>query len=238
MKTAFITGGGRGVGKGFTDFFLKEGFQVFISVRDPGKVDEQLKKQKNLAIVKMDVSDDESIKTAFKEVQKKTDHIDFLINNAGLNKESATNNKKELVSNLKDLDRKSLLKMFDVNSISPMIVLKEFVSLMKSNPSFVINITSGRSTYKDELDFLNNSGNYGYKSSKAALNLMTFASIFDLPKNVKTFAVHPGNVKTEMNQRGTDDPETQAAKIIDITNHWKEEFNGKFLRFDGTFYPL
>ncbi|MDO8538126.1 MAG: SDR family NAD(P)-dependent oxidoreductase [archaeon] len=238
MKTAFITGGGKGLGKGFSDFFLKQGFQVFIGVLSLKEVEPELAKQKNLVIVTMDVSSDDSIKKAFNEVKSKTDNIDFLINNAGLNKDSATNNHKELVCNLKDLDRKSLLKMFDINSVSPMLVLKEFVALMKSNPSFVINITSGRSTYNDELDFLNNSGNYGYKSSKAALNLMTFASVYDLPSNVKTFAVHPGNVLTEMNQRGTDNPEIQAGKVIDITSQWKEEFNGKFLRFDGTLYKL
>lgn len=238
MKTAFITGGGKGLGKGFTKFFLKQDFQVFIGVLGEKEVDAELAKEKNLVIVKLDVSSDESIKTAFKEVQKKTDHIDFLINNAGLNKDSATGNKKELVCNLKDLDRRALLKMFDINSVAPMLVLKEFVALMKNNPSFVINITSGRSSYKDELMASNNSGNYGYKASKSALNLMTFASVFDLPQNVKTFAVHPGNVQTEMNPKGTDDPQIQAEKVIEITNHWKEEFNGKFLRFDATLYPL
>ena len=87
MKTAFITGGGKGLGKGFAKFFLKQGFQVFIGVLSQKEVDSELAKEKNLAIIKMDVSSDESIKAAFKEVQKKTDHIDFLINNAGLNKD-------------------------------------------------------------------------------------------------------------------------------------------------------
>lgn len=159
-----------------------------------------------------------------------------MVNNAGLNKDSATNGKKELVCNLKDLDRKSLLKIFDVNTISPIMIVKTFLPLLKSQPSFIVNISSGRSSYKDE--YVNTSGNYGYRASKAALNLITFSSIFDLPKNVKTFAVHPGGVKTDMNPTGVHDPFQQAGKIIGITKNWKEEFNGKFLRFDGTFYPL
>ena len=159
----------------------------------------------------MNVSDDESIKSVFKEVSKKVDHVDYLINNAGLNKDSATNGKKELVCNLNALDRESLLKMFNVNSISPMMVIKFFLPLLHSTPSFVINITSARSSYKDE--YPNTNGNYGYRASKAALNMMTFSSLFDLPKNVKTFVVHPGGVKTDMNPTGEHDPIEQAKKL-------------------------
>ena len=221
---------------GFSKYFLNEGFKVFIGVRQPKKVSAELKKNKNLIIIKLDVSDDKSIKVAFKEVSNQTDHLDYLINNAGLNKDSATNGNKELVCNLKDLDRISLLKMFDVNSVSPMMVLKSFLPLLNSQYSFVINITSGRSSYKDE--YPNTNGNYGYRASKAALNLMTFSSLFDLPKNVKTFAVHPGGVKTDMNPTGEHDPVEQAKMIVDISKNWKDEYNGKFLRFDGSFYPL
>jgi NAD(P)-dependent dehydrogenase (short-subunit alcohol dehydrogenase family) len=236
MKTAFVTGGGRGLGKGFAKYFLDKGFQVFIGVRNPKKVGEDLENNKNLVAVKIDVSDDESIKSAFQEVAKKADHIDYLINNAGLNKDSATNNKKGLVCNLNVLDRASLLKMFNVNSISPMMVIKFFLPLLNSKPSFVVNISSARSSYKDE--YPNSNGNYGYRGSKAALNMMTFSSLFDLPQNVKTFAVHPGGVKTDMNPTGEHKPIEQAKRIINITENWKDEFNGKFLRFDGTFYPL
>ena len=236
MNKAFITGGGRGIGKGFATYFLNTGFQVFIGVRNPAKVVPELSKRKNLYVIKLDVSDDLSINEAFLEVCKHTNHIDYLVKNAGLNKDSATGNHKELVCNLKDLSRSHLVKMFDLNAVSPIMVLKSFVPLLKNNPSFVINISSGRSSYKDE--YPNAIGNYGYRASKAALNLMTWSSLLDLPKNIKTFAVHPGGVKTEMNPTGDMDPTIQAEKIIDISKKWKEEYNGKFLRFDGSLYPL
>lgn len=236
MRSVFITGANRGLGKGFVEYFLNQGFKTFVGVRNPSSFDSKLSSNPNLVIVPIDVADDESIKKAVAIVSEKTDHLDYLINNAGTNKDSATNNHKELVCNLSQLDRKSLLKMFDINSISPMIVLKYFLPLLKNSSSFVINITSGRSSYKDEIP--NTNGNYGYRASKAALNLMTFSSLFDLPKNVKTFAVHPGSVKTDMNPVGTDLPIEQAKKIINITRNWKEEFNGKFLRYNGILYPL
>ncbi len=236
MKTAFITGANRGLGRGFAEQFLDRGFQVFAGVLEPEKVDPQLKSRPNLFIVKLDISDDFSIKLAFNEVSKQTNHIDYLVNNAGLNKNTASGGKIELVSTLKDLDRGLMLKMFDVNAIGPMMVLKEFIPMMTESPSFVINVSSNRASYQDEHP--NQYGDYAYRGSKAALSLMTFASLHDLPANVKTFSVHPGWMKTDMNPNGTDDPRIQAGKIIEITENWKDEFNGRFLRYDGTLYPL
>lgn len=236
MKTAFVTGGGRGIGRGFTEYLLASNFQVIIGVRNLQNVSDDLKKRKKLFIVPLDVSDDVSIKKAYDMTCQYVDHLDYLVNNAGLNKDTATDNHKELVCNLKDLDRKSLLKMFDVNAVSPIMVVKSFIPLLKNDPAYIINITSGRASYKDE--YPNQTGNYGYRASKAALNFMTFASTWDIPRFVRTFAVHPGGVKTDMNPTGEHNAIEQAEKIITITKNWKAEFNGKFLRFDGTLYPL
>ena len=160
----------------------------------------------------------------------------MIVNNAGVNKDTATNNHKEYVCNLGSLKREDLLKMFDVNSISPLMILQKFPPLLTSDPSFVINISSCRASFHDEFD--NSTGNYGYRASKIALNMLTFCSVKDLPSNVKTFAVHPGSVKTNMNQQGDQTPYEQAEKIISITKNWKEEFNGRFLRYNGVEYPL
>lgn len=235
MKYAFVTGTSRGLGKGFVEYFLDQGFLVFAGTRKLGGFDSKLKTHKNIRLIKIDSSSDKSIQKAFKKVKRETDHLNYLINNGGVNKDSATGNKKEKVCNLLELDRKSLLTMFNVNSIGPMIIIKEFIGLLNKKPSFIINISSCRASYNDE--YTNSSGNYGYRTSKIALNMMTFCSLHDLPKNVKTFSVHPGGVKTDMNPTGTDDPYEQAEKMINITKNWKEEFNGKFLRYEGVFYP-
>ena len=231
MKTALVTGANRGLGKGFVEYLVSHGYMVFAGVR---KLDSIVATDKVIP-VELDISSDESIKDAFKYISSKTKSLDLVVNNAGVNKVSATNNNKELVSKLDKLDRKSLNIMFDVNAVSPLILTKEFLPLLTSTPSFVINISSCRASFNDE--YPNSSGNYGYRASKSALSMLTFCSVMDLPKNVKTFSVHPGDVKTDMNEDGTDLPFDQAKKIIDITNNWKDEMNGRFLRYDGTYYP-
>ncbi len=233
MKYALITGAGRGLGKGFVDYLLDQGYFVFAGLRE---FRSEFKNKEGLEYVTLDVSDDKSIGDCLNEISSKTDHLDLLINNAGVNKDSVTNNHKELVCNLEKLDRKLLLEMFNVNSISPIINTQRFLGLLKSNPSFVINISSCRASFHDE--FENSNGNYGYRASKIALNMMTFCSIKDLPENVKTFAIHPGSVKSEMNPVGDQTPYDQAEKIISITRNWKDEFNGQFMRWSGKKYPL
>lgn len=236
MKSAFVTGANRGLGLGFVEFLLSEGFQVFGGVLNPANFASPIKDNPNLHIIKLDVTNDEQINEAVSEVSKFTDSLDLLINNAGVNKDTVTNNHKELVCELDKLDRNLLLEMLDVNTVSPIMMTKHFLPLLKSDPSFVVNISSCRASYHDE--FESASANYGYRASKTALNMMTFCSTKDLPENVMTFAVHPGDVKTDMNPNGHSLPYEQAGKIIAITKDFDKNHNGKYLRYDGSLYPL
>lgn len=235
MKTVFITGANRGLGKGFVEYCLNQGYKVFAGTRNPQTFDPELIKNSNLTVVAIDISDDKSIENAYKLISSQTQSIDYLINNAGVNKDTATNNHKELVNELTSLDRDKLLSMFDINTISPIMLLKQFLPLLNINPSFVINISSNRASINDLMT--NTAGNYGYRASKAALNMMTWCTLHDLPENIKTFSVAPGSVKTDMNPTGDSLPVEQAEKIINITKTWNDELNGRFLQFDGTLYP-
>lgn len=234
MKTAFITGANRGLGYGFVQYLLQEGYEVFAGTRD---IDTTLQHNKYLHWIKLDVKDDTSITEAVQAISKFTDHLDLLVNNAGINKDTGDIKGVPLTTKLNHLHRSALIDMFNVNTIGPMMVLKHCLPLLTASASaFVINITSCRASYHDE--FENISGNYGYRASKTALNMMTFCSLFDLPSSVKTFAVHPGNVKSDMNPHGDNEPIDRAEKIMRIVKNWNEGFNGKFLRHDGTLYPL
>ena len=233
MKYAFVTGAGRGLGVGFVDYLLDQGYFVFAGVRE---IKEDYKNKENLAYIVCDVSSDDSIQKCFETISSKTDILDLIVNNAGVNKDSVTNGHKEKVSELKNLDRKLILEMFNVNTVSPIIIVQKFFDLLKSNPCFVINVSSCRSSTHDE--FEGGYPNYGYASSKSALNMMTFRLSKELPKNIKTFAVHPGSVKTDMNQQGDQTPYDQAKNILEITKNWKDEFNGKFMNWNGSQYLL
>ncbi len=231
MKSAFITGANRGLGYGFVEYLLKEGFQVFAGTR---VLSDNLPENENLIWVQCDVTDDISIDKAVEAIKEKTKGLSFLINNAGVNKDTIAEGDKDLVSKLGCLDRKALLGMFDINAISPIIVVQKFLPLLTADPCFIINISSARASFG--LGHGGSTANYGYASSKAALNMMTFCSEEELPQNVKTFTVNPGGVRTDMNPDGPNEPIKKAEKIIGLTAKWKDEFNGKFLHHDGTIH--
>lgn len=233
MKTAFVTGSGQGLGKAFVKVLQEKGYFVFASVRTDAQ-----KKRKTLSqeYIVCDVSEDNSIKSAVKYIASKTTSLDLIVNNAAVNKDSVTGNHKELVNNLESLSREHLLKMFNINAISPIMITKYFLNLLKGEPSFIINISSCRASYHGEM--VDRNPNYGYKASKAALNMFTYNLTRELPKNVKTFAVHPGDMKTDMNPDGPQSSKLQAKRILRIIDNWKEENNGLFLRWSGERYPL
>lgn len=233
MKHALVTGASQGLGKAFAEYLSQNGYVVFAGMRDTNSF-EYL--NENVIPINLDITSDESIFQAYETVREKTRVIDLLINNAGINKDTATSGNKDMVCKLNSLDRSLLLKMFDTNAVSPLMVTKAFLPLLKANPSYVINISSDRASYHDE--FSNSHANYGYRASKIALNMYTFCTTNDLPQNVKTFAVHPGDMKTNMNPDGVDTPIVQAEKIINITKNWNDDFHGKFLRYSGELYPL
>lgn len=233
MKYALVTGAGRGLGNGFVEYLSKDGYFVFAGVRE---LKPSYTSRENIEYIRLDVSDDNSIDEVVKLIQAKTNKIDLIVNNAGINKDSVSNNHSELVCKVKNVKRNLLLEMFNVNTISPLIIVQKFLPLLKSDPAFVINISSCRASYHDE--FANDNPNYGYAGSKIALNMFTFCLTKELSKNIKVFSVHPGNVKTDMNKQGVQTPQEQAEKIVAITKNWKEEFNGKFMRWSGNEYPL
>jgi NAD(P)-dependent dehydrogenase (short-subunit alcohol dehydrogenase family) len=233
MKSAFITGANKGLGYGFVEYLLGQGVLVFAGTR---KLHDDLPKHENLVWVECDVTDDISIDKAVEEISKKVKSVTFLVNNAGVNKDTIPGGDKDMVSKLGFLDRDALMGMFNINTISPLMVTQKFLPLLTSDPSFVINISSSRASFAQ--GHAGSTANYGYASSKVALNMMTFCSEAELPANVKTFAINPGGVRTDMNPDGPNEPIKKAEKIIGITEHWKDEFNGRFIHHDGTIHEL
>lgn len=233
MKSAFVTGGNQGLGYGFVQILLTQGYRVFGGTR---QLSLDLPQHENLFWIEINLESDDSIEAAVRKVSEHTNSIDLLINNAGINKDTVASESKEKVGSLVSLDRHLLHKMFDINAIAPMLVLQKFLPMLANQDSFVINISSCRGSFHDEL--ANKFANYGYRGSKIALNMFTFCSVLDLPKNIKIFAVHPGEVKTSMNPSGKNEPIVQAEKILSIKNKWNDEWNGKFMRYSGEEYPL
>ncbi|MEO6521784.1 MAG: SDR family NAD(P)-dependent oxidoreductase [Mucilaginibacter sp.] len=83
-KTIFITGASRGLGRIWTEAFLKRGDQVVTAVRNPDSLAQLAKEYpSNLLVLKLDVTDRNACFDALAKAKNHFGAIDVLINNAG-----------------------------------------------------------------------------------------------------------------------------------------------------------
>ena len=79
-------------------------------------------------------------------------------------------------------------------------------------------------------------GVYPYRTSKAALNMLTKNFAMDLAKyNVKAVTIHPGWVKTDMGGKNAEiQPQESIGGIIDLLKRdVSQEMSGAFLDYQG-----
>lgn len=113
-KTAFVTGGSRGIGQAVVEKFVQMGYDVYAPTRE-----------------EMDLSSIISVEK-FLELHK-NDSYDILINNAGINE----------VNDIENVTDDEIERAMRVNLISPLLLLRAFVPSMKKNRyGRIINIGS------------------------------------------------------------------------------------------------
>jgi short-subunit dehydrogenase len=128
-KVIFITGGSSGIGRAIGEFLTDKGFVVYGTSRNPDRFSEDLKFQ----LLKMDVGDAKSVRTAISEVIQKENRLDVVINNAGVG----------ITGPIEETPDSEIHKAFDTNVYGPIRVIKAALPQMRSQSSgLIINITS------------------------------------------------------------------------------------------------
>ena len=88
MKTALITGANKGIGQEVARQLAAKGFHVFVGARNPKagrKTAEEIAKSGGKAtFLEIDVDDNDSVTKAAREFSNIEDHLDVLVNNAGI----------------------------------------------------------------------------------------------------------------------------------------------------------
>ena len=92
MKTVFVTGASRGIGKSIA-LELGKDYQVIVGFSNSkDKADEVVEEIKKLGgqslAVQLNIADRNSVDEAFNLIEKKYKHVDILINNAGITKDN------------------------------------------------------------------------------------------------------------------------------------------------------
>lgn len=230
MKKAFVVGASRGIGKALVDNLASRGYIVFAGSRNPSVTDTS-----KVTEIYIDVTDDKSITQAYKSIAAQTSHIDLLINCAGINPDTTGANK-EATTRFGKLRRDELSEMFQINTFAPVLVTQKFAPLLDN--SKVVNISSYRASLSHRVED-QNYNNYGYASSKVALNMLTHDLSHDLAeRNTAVFAINPGSVRTDMNKRGKLSPAEAADKLLQTVDKLGMKDSGGFYDNNGRPFPL
>jgi NAD(P)-dependent dehydrogenase (short-subunit alcohol dehydrogenase family) len=223
MKTALITGANKGIGQEVARQLAAKGFHVLVGARDPkaGRraAEEIAKKCGKATFLEIDVADNDSVTNAAREFSNVEDHLDVLVNNAGI----IVDGDNAILEISDDMLRKTL----ETNTLGALRVTRAFTPLLrKSKTPRVINVSSGGGQLTGGAD----GWAPAYCISKTALNGVTVQLTAALPK----FAVNsvcPGWVRTEMGgQNASRSVEEGADTIVWLASEASQKLTGKFLR--------
>lgn len=143
--------------------------------------------------------------------------------------------------NLKQVSAEGLEHYFRVNTIVPMLCLKHFYPLLDRNkPSVFACLSAMVGSITDN----RLGGWYGYRSSKAALNMLVKNTAIEVARSNKLariVAIHPGTTvsvlsapfSAKVKSENYYTPQQSADRIITVMNNLETEDSGIFLNWNG-----
>ena len=229
QQTVLITGANRGLGLELVKQFQKDGYEVYGTARKPEEAEEL--KATGAKVLQLDVTSEESISQMVKELKGKP--LDILINNAGY---FGPNKIGERIDSIDTLTRKEMEMCYAVNTMGPIFLTQALLPNMRAGKGKRIMNISTRS------GMISRKGGgvaYGYRVSKAGLNMFTVNLHFHLKKEGFIVAsLAPGHNKTDMGtDRGNLLPEQSMPLLKKVIEDMKPEQSGGFWYYDGKKLP-
>lgn len=231
MKSALVTGANKSIGFEVARQLAQKGIYVYLGSRnlDNGiAAFNKLKAEglKNVEVIQLDVTSDESVKNAQAEISRKTQVLDILINNAGIFGGYPQGALNTTIDQFKTT--------YDSNIFGVVRVTQAFIDLLKlSSEPRIVNVSSSQGSITLHSDPAYKYYDYkaaAYLSSKSAMNMYTVVLAYELKNtNFKINAVCPGYTNTDFNgHRGTGTVEDAGKRIIKYALIDKNGPTGKF----------
>jgi NAD(P)-dependent dehydrogenase (short-subunit alcohol dehydrogenase family) len=215
-KIALITGGNKGIGFEIARQLGKAGLFVLLGARDArlGKdAAATLRAEKlDAGSMQLDVTRPESIKAAATSIESEFDHLDVLVNNAGINDPAD--------GPPGTADPAAVQRVMETNFLGAVRVTRAMLPLLlKATAARIVNVSSGLGslTLNGDRDWTHASVKLlGYCASKAALNMLTVQLAHELRETaIKVNSANPGYTATALNGfRGTQTVEQGAVAPV------------------------
>ncbi|KAH9215508.1 hypothetical protein DL95DRAFT_460940 [Leptodontidium sp. 2 PMI_412] len=178
MPTVLVVGANRGLGLQFALQYLKKGCNVYGTHRKESAHEAKELLESGAKILTLDLGDEKSIQAAAEAFGDRS--LDILINCAGRDR---------LFPKWLDATPDEFMQRFKISSVGPFLTVKSFYpQLKKSGSSLVVNISSNAGSISQNAS----GGNMTYRTSKAALNMITVDLARELaPDKIALVAMSP-----------------------------------------------
>lgn len=240
MRRILITGSNRGIGLELVKQYLQHADTlIFATCREPNAAAElntlAEHNREQVKVVPLNVVDQASIESSYRQISAQVDGLEILINNAGI-LPGGVDNREANIGSLGSLDANAMLEVFRVNTISPIIMTQRYADLLRKGvQARVINVSSDAGS----IERRQNGCDYSYPASKAALNMMSRCLAGDFHADqVIAVSMHPGWIQTEMG--GVRARLTLAEAIpsmVAVIDKLTMADSGKFVNWDGSLVP-
>ncbi|XP_034052175.1 C-factor isoform X1 [Gymnodraco acuticeps] len=210
-----------------------------LSTQCPGKI----------TVVKLDVSDVDSISSAVETVSRiiGAGGLNLLINNAAINRP-------ETPAPLSACGKKDMMEAYETNVVGPFLLVKMLLPLlqkaaemdytvkgdkMSCSRSAIVNISTLISSIEKCPETFPIAQMYPYRTSKAALNMLTRCLAEDFRRhNILVAAVHPGWVRTAMGgEEASLTPQDSVGGMLSILTSLSNKHSGMLLDWEGNTIP-
>jgi len=195
-KVAVVTGANRGLGHALTVALAEDGYKVFMVGRNKIEIDNASAKLQeaglNVEGFEADVSKARHITALSSYVQSQFDHLDILINNAGVIIEPGGLDSQVTCFTI---NPEIVEEAYSINAVGALRMVQAFYDLMKkARQPRIVNVSTGMGSLNGM-----EGGWPAYRMSKAAMNALTGILAAELEgTRIKVNSVCPGWVRTDM----------------------------------------
>jgi NAD(P)-dependent dehydrogenase (short-subunit alcohol dehydrogenase family) len=241
-RSVLVIGAGQGIGLEFVRQLLQtEGICRLYATYRQSQSDLLAIADPRLCCLPLDITEEAQIEGVTKAIRAETPALHLVINCVGILHEGALQPEKSL----RPLNAEQLLRYFQVNSIGSALVAKHIQPLFKHSDRAIFAALSAKvgSIGDNHLG-----GWYGYRASKAALNMLMRTTAIEYKRTCPRAIVvtlHPGTTDTQLSrpfQRSVP-PEKlfgcdrTVRQLLGVLDQLQESDSGEFFSWDGTRLP-
>ena len=218
MATVLVTGANRGIGLQLCKQFAARGDDVIAVCRE---MSDELSTLDVRVIDGIDVGSGTAVETLRQELDGQS--IDILVNNAGILLRDAFG----------DIDYELMAEQYRINTLGPLRVTEALTDNLQKGSKVAI-VSSRVGSIEDN----GSGGNYGYRASKAAVNMIRTNLRHELPpRGIAVAILHPGLVATDMTGGSGIAPADSAQGLIQRIDELSLENTGGFWHAEGYTLP-